>query len=139
MLAFASELGGLPSTRLVMSRRMFSVLRCPQEEWLVLGVHRNTSFLPFSCSSHDRLFFGADSLIFSLESMLVLVFLIQFDSTNASCLVKSGWHWPCACVRLGESPAQVLCSPGLEMISRHFSTTWVFVSLSVPLSHSAPH
>lgn len=58
MLAFASESGGVPSARLVMSRRMFSVLRCPQEEWLVPGVHRNTSFLPSSCSSRERLFFG---------------------------------------------------------------------------------
>lgn len=82
-----------------------------REQWLVLDVHRDTSFLPSLCSSHERLFFGADSLIFSLESMLVLVFLIQCDSTNAYCLGKSGWDWPWARVRLGESPAQVLCSP----------------------------
>lgn len=73
----------------------------------------------------------------------ILVFLIQFDSTNTWCFTKPGWNWPYGrfvrkfCPTHGLPAQSLLRLPGLDMIFSHCSTLQVFVYLSLLLPHSA--
>lgn len=140
MLLSAPASGGLPSRHVMMSQNILGPARPSRR---VSGDSGSLYLHAAVFCKTGSLLFAADALLFVLP-ILVWVFLIQLDPTDASRITESGWNRSC-----GGAPTDVLCSPwnflsspGLETIFPAISTSQVFVPVCLPypvllfISHS---
>lgn len=130
MLLSAPASGGLPSRHVMMSQNILGPARPSRR---VSGDSGSLYLHAAVFCKTGSLLFAADALILVLP-ILVWVFLIQLDPTDASRITESGWNRSC-----GGAPTDVLCSPwnflscpGLETIFPAVSTSQVFVPVCLP-------